>query len=91
VSDQTSSRTGEVLRLRNLVMIENTRRAEDPAWRGGLKRQQVVAQLGWLFGDWVDQRVMLQQLEEPLPMPWEEQRKLFDTLARSDMIDRSVA
>jgi hypothetical protein len=34
---------GGVLRLRNLAMIENIRRAEDPAWRERLERQQVVA------------------------------------------------
>jgi hypothetical protein len=31
-------------------MIENIRRAEDPAWRDRLERQQVVARLGLLFG-----------------------------------------
>ena len=41
VSDKTSSHAGEVLRLRNLVMIENIGRAEDPAWRDRLERQQV--------------------------------------------------
>ena len=40
---------GGVLRLRNLAMIENIRRAEDPAWRERLERQQVVARLGRLF------------------------------------------
>ena len=42
--------SGGVLRLRNLTMIENIRRAEDPAWRERLERQQVVARLGRLFG-----------------------------------------
>ena len=42
--------SGGVLRLRNLAMIENIRRAEDPAWRERLKRQQVVARLGRMFG-----------------------------------------
>jgi hypothetical protein len=41
---------GEVLRLRNLATIENIRRAEDPAWRERLERQQVVARLGRMFG-----------------------------------------
>jgi hypothetical protein len=41
---------GGVLRLRNLAMIENIRRAEDPAWRERLERQQVVARLGRMFG-----------------------------------------
>ena len=36
--------------LRNLAMIENIRRAEDPAWCEGLERQQVVAKLGRMFG-----------------------------------------
>jgi hypothetical protein len=31
-------------------MIENIRRAEDPAWRERLERQQVVARLGRMFG-----------------------------------------
>jgi hypothetical protein len=41
---------GGVLRLRNFTMIENIRRAEDPAWRERLERQQVVARLGRMFG-----------------------------------------
>ena len=41
---------GEVLRLRNLAMIENIRRAENAAWRERLERQQVLARLGRLFG-----------------------------------------
>ena len=40
---------GKVLRLRNLAMIENIRRAQDPAWRERLERQQVLARLGRLF------------------------------------------
>jgi hypothetical protein len=39
-----------VLRLRNLAMIENIRRAEDPAWRDQLERQQILARLGRMFG-----------------------------------------
>jgi hypothetical protein len=39
-----------VLRLRNLAMIENIRRAEDPAWRERLEQQQVLARLGRMFG-----------------------------------------
>jgi hypothetical protein len=42
--------SGGVLRLRNLAMIENIRRAEDPAWHERLERQQVVARLGRMFG-----------------------------------------
>jgi hypothetical protein len=40
----------EVLRLRNLAMIENIRRAEDPAWCDRLEQQQVVARFGRMFG-----------------------------------------
>ena len=42
--------SGGVLRLRHLAMIENIRRAEDPAWRERLERQQVIARLGRMFG-----------------------------------------
>jgi hypothetical protein len=42
-------KAGEVLRLRNLAMIENIRRAEDPAWTEALERQQTVARLGRRF------------------------------------------
>jgi hypothetical protein len=41
---------GGVLRLRNLAMIENIRRAQDPTWRERLEQQQVVARLGRMFG-----------------------------------------
>jgi hypothetical protein len=48
----TDGRRGSdgVLRLRNLAMIENIRRAEDPAWRERLEQQQIVARLGRKFG-----------------------------------------
>ena len=36
--------------MRNLAMIENIRRAEDPAWRERLERQHVGARLGRMFG-----------------------------------------
>jgi hypothetical protein len=42
--------SGGVLRLRNLAMIENIRRAEDPAWRERLEQQQILARLGRMFG-----------------------------------------
>jgi hypothetical protein len=42
--------SGGVLRLRNLAMVENIRRAEDPGWRERLERQQVLARLGRMFG-----------------------------------------
>ena len=42
--------SGGVLRLRNLAMVENIRRAEDPAWRERLEQQQVLARLGRVFG-----------------------------------------
>ena len=32
-----------------------------------------------ILGGWADQRVMLERLERPLPMGWEEQRQLFLT------------
>ena len=41
--------SGGVLRLRNLAMVENIARAEDPAWCGRLERQRVVARLGRMF------------------------------------------
>ena len=50
MSNGSSRRPGEVLRLRNLAMVENIRRAEDPAWREWLERQQVVVRLGRRFG-----------------------------------------
>lgn len=57
----TNRRTGAggVLRLRNLAMVENIRRAEDPAWRDRLERQQVVARLGRMFGRAEDPRQAL--------------------------------
>jgi hypothetical protein len=45
-----NARSGGVLRLCNLAMIENIRRAEDPAWRERLERQQVLVRLGRMFG-----------------------------------------
>ena len=36
------SGSGRVLRLRNLAMIENIRRAERPAWRERLEQRQVT-------------------------------------------------
>jgi hypothetical protein len=47
---EKSAGSGGVLRLRNLAMIENIRRAEDPAWRERLERQQVLVRLGRMFG-----------------------------------------
>jgi hypothetical protein len=46
----TDRQGGSVLRLRNLAMIENIRRAQDPAWRERLEQQQVLARLGRMFG-----------------------------------------
>jgi hypothetical protein len=64
------SGAGGVLRLRNLAMVENIRRAEDPAWRERLERQQVVARLGRMFGRAEDPRQALldhaQALKEEL-------------------------
>jgi hypothetical protein len=49
MSDRAQGLPGGVLRLRNLAMIENIRRAEDPAWRDRLEQQQVIARLGRMF------------------------------------------
>jgi hypothetical protein len=50
MNDRAQRSPGEVLRLRNLAMIENIRRAEDPAWCKHLEQQQGVARLGRMFG-----------------------------------------
>ena len=53
MSSGSARPVGEVLRLRNLTMIENIRRAEDLAWREQLEQleqQQVLARLSRLFG-----------------------------------------
>ena len=50
MSSGSARPVGEVLRLRNLAMIENIRRAEDLAWRERLEQQQVLARLSRLFG-----------------------------------------
>ena len=50
MNDRAKRGQCEVLRLRNLAMIENIRRAEDPAWGERLERQQVLARLGRMFG-----------------------------------------
>jgi hypothetical protein len=49
MSSESARPVGEVLRLRNLAMIENIRRAEDQAWHEQLERQQALARLGRLF------------------------------------------
>ena len=54
MSSGSARPVGEVLRLRNFVRIENIRRAQDPAWRERLERQQVMARLGRLFGSSVN-------------------------------------
>lgn len=66
-----------MLRLRNLAMIENIRRAEDPAWRERLERQQVVARLGRLFGRvenplqaMHDHAATLKEESRRTPLPW---------------------
>ena len=68
---------GGVLRLRNLAMIENIRRAEDPAWQERLERQQVVARLGGLFGGGEnplqamhDHAAALREELRRTPLPW---------------------
>ncbi len=64
---------GSVLRLRNLAMIENIRRAQDPAWRERLEQQQVVARLGRMFG----------RAEDPLQALHDHARTLKEELRRS--------
>jgi hypothetical protein len=66
---------GGVLRLRNLAMIENIRRAEDPAWRERLERQQVVARLGRMFG----------RVENPLQAMHDHARALKAELRRTPL------
>jgi hypothetical protein len=77
MSSGSARPVGEVLRLRNLVMIENIHRAQDPAWRERLERQQIMARLGRLFGssvippeamsDYAD-RLQHELRTAPLPM-----------------------
>ena len=55
-----------MLRLRNLAMIENIRRAEDPAWRERLEQQEVLARLGRRFGRTKDPLQALQDHAEAL-------------------------
>jgi hypothetical protein len=58
--------SGGVLRLRNLAMIENIRRAEDPAWLERFEQQQVLARLGRMFGRTEDPLRALQDHAEAL-------------------------
>jgi hypothetical protein len=44
--------SGGVLRLRNLAMNENIRRAEDPAWRDVLAQQVMAAQGFQISSTW---------------------------------------
>ena len=69
--------SGGVLRLRNLAMIENIRRVEDPAWREQLERQQVVARRGRAFGRvehplqaMQDHAAALKEELQRTPSPW---------------------
>jgi hypothetical protein len=77
-TDRRGARGG-VLRLRNLAMVENIRRAEDPAWRERLERQQVVARLGRLFG----------RAESPLQAMYEHADALKEELRRSSLHRRA--
>jgi hypothetical protein len=43
-----------VLHLRHLDMLAHIRRAEDPAWRDRLERQQALARLGRRFAGEAD-------------------------------------
>src|SRR5688572_10930885 len=77
MSNASARPVGEVLRLRNLAMIENIRRAEDPAWRERLERQQVLARLGRVFGGSAnpleamhEHACTLQATLPATPLPW---------------------
>jgi hypothetical protein len=72
--------SGGVLWLRNLAMIENIRRAEDPACRERLERQQVVARLGRMFG----------RAEDPLQLMPNHADALKEELRRTPLV-RSVS
>jgi hypothetical protein len=50
VNYRAERRQCEVLRLRNLAMIENIRRTQDPFWFDRLGQQQVFARLACMFG-----------------------------------------
>jgi hypothetical protein len=67
--------SGWVLRLRNLAMIENIRRAEDPGWRERLERQQVLARLGRRFG----------HIENPLQAMQDHAEALREELRRTPL------
>ena len=73
MSDSVKS---EVLRLRNLAMIENIRRAQDPAWRDRLEQHQVVARLGRMFGHAADPLQAMHEHADTLKL------KLRNTLPR---------
>jgi hypothetical protein len=62
--------SGGVLRLRNLAMVENIRRAEDPAWRERLEQQQVLARLGRMFGRVEDPLQSMQDHADALKEEW---------------------
>jgi hypothetical protein len=71
--------SGGVLRLRNLAMIVNIRRAEDPAWRERLERQQAVVRLGRMFG----------RVENPLQALQDHADALKEELRRTPLQRRS--
>lgn len=77
MNDRAKRRQCEVLRLRNLAMIEHIRRAQDPAWRNRLEQQQVVARLGRMFGRnqspleaMLDHAHALKEELHATPLPW---------------------
>ena len=62
------------------MIIETT--TTRPTTRRGISRILRLALLApdlveAILGGWVDQRVMLEQLERPLPVGWEEQRRML--------------
>ena len=73
--------SGGVLRLRNLAMVENIARAEDPAWCGRLEqRQRVVARLGRMF----------HHVENPLQALQDHADALREELARTPLPGRAL-
>lgn len=77
MNDRAKRRQCEVLRLRNLAMIESIRHAQNPAWRDRLEQQQVVAKLGRMFGRnqspleaMLDHAQALKEELHTTPLPW---------------------
>ena len=74
MSSGSAPSAGEVLRLRNLAIIENIRRTEIRHGANEVERQQVLARLGRLFGGSVN----------PLKAEHEHARSLKEAMAEPD-------